>query len=72
MVLLAIANAHSDFVYVNFGTNGRVSDGGVIETTDFYDQLLAGELNLAAVNPANGLPYYVFISDEAFAYKKIS
>ena len=69
MVLLAIANANYEFVYVNFGTNGRVSDGGVIENTDFYDQLLAGELNLPAVNPANGLPY-VFISDEAFALRK--
>ena len=34
MVLLAIANANYEFLYVSFGTKGRISDGGVIENTD--------------------------------------
>lgn len=68
MVLMAIANANYEFVYVNFGTNGRVSDGGVIDKTDFYQKLKRGELNLPGTNQTNGLPY-VFISDEAFALR---
>ena len=35
MVLMGIANANYELIYVHFGTNGRVSDGGVIEHTDF-------------------------------------
>ena len=68
MVLMAIANANYELVYVNFGTNGRVSDGGVIDKTDFYQNLKRGELNLPGTNQTNGLPY-VFISDEAFALR---
>lgn len=68
MVLLAIANADYELIYVNFGTNGRVSDGGVIEKTDFYNKLLNNDLNLPKPNEINGLPY-VFISDEAFALR---
>ena len=69
MVLLAIANANYELLYINFGTNGRVSDGGVIENTDFHRKLCDGSLNLPGTNPVNGLPH-VFISDEAFALRK--
>lgn len=68
IVLMAIANANYEFLYVNVGTNGRISDGGVIENTDFYRKLKARALSLPKENPANGLPY-VFISDEAFALR---
>ena len=69
MVLLAIANANYEFLHVSFGTKGRISDGGVIENTDFYLKLLAGELKLPELNPKNELPF-VFVSDEAFAMRK--
>lgn len=68
MVLMAVANANYELLYVNFGTNGRVSDGGVIDGTDFYHKLLRRDLNIPKANPRNGLPY-VFISDEAFALR---
>ena len=68
MVLVVVANANFEILYLSFGTNGRVSDGGIIEYTDFYNKLLQGELNLPPTNPSNGLPY-VFISDEAFALR---
>ncbi|GFO42859.1 hypothetical protein PoB_006936400 [Plakobranchus ocellatus] len=68
MVLLAVANANYELVYVNFGTNGRVSDGGVIDQTDFYTKLKHGNLQLPQVNSSNGLPY-VFVGDEAFALR---
>lgn len=36
IVLMAIANANYEFIYCDMGTNGRVSDGGVINNTAFY------------------------------------
>jgi hypothetical protein len=30
--------ANYEFILVDFGTNGRISDGGVIENTDFHDK----------------------------------
>ena len=68
MVLLAVANANYEFVYASFGTNGRVSDGGVIDQTDFYDQLINGALQIPEPSKINGLPY-VFVADEAFALR---
>lgn len=38
-VLMAVVNADYEFIYVDIGTNGRVSDGGVIEKTEFYSLL---------------------------------
>ena len=31
LVLMSVANANYEFLYCDIGTNGRVSDGGVIE-----------------------------------------
>jgi hypothetical protein len=39
LVLMGIANANYEFIPVDFGTNGHISDGGVIENTNFYDKL---------------------------------
>lgn len=33
MVLMAVVNARCEFIMCDFGTNGRVSDGGVIQNT---------------------------------------
>lgn len=46
LVLMAIANANYEFIMIDFGTNGRVSDGGVIENTSFYEKLCNGNLHL--------------------------
>nr|XP_029724128.1 uncharacterized protein LOC115264525 [Aedes albopictus] len=35
IVLMAVANADADFLMVDIGTNGRVSDGGVFSRTKF-------------------------------------
>lgn len=55
------------------GTNGRISDGGVIENTKLYQNLVNGQLNLPDPTPvgegSTELPY-VFIADEAFALRK--
>lgn len=69
VVLFAIVNANYEFIYVSCGTNGRISDGGVIKNTDFYSLLTRGSLKLP--QPVNmpgiqsNLPF-VFIGDEAF------
>lgn len=69
-VLMAIANANYEFIYFHFGTNGRVSDGGVINETDFYKNLLNNSLSLPNPTIVNGetLPY-VFVGDEAFTLR---
>ena len=68
MVLTAVANANYEFVYASFRTNGRVSDNGVIDQTDFYDKLINGVLQIPEPMRINGLPN-VFISDEAFVLR---
>ena len=54
MVLLA--NANYEFVYASFETNVRVSHGGVIDQTDFYNKLINGALQFLEPNRINGLP----------------
>lgn len=61
---MAIANANYEFIMCDIGTNGRVSDGGVIRNTKFYEKLLADSLNIPKVS-GGSLPY-VFVADEAF------
>lgn len=68
MVLFAIVNAYYEFLIVEFGINGRVSDGGVIEYTEFFKRLVNKELNIPTLVSTDGLPH-VFIGDEAFALR---
>ncbi|RVE47831.1 hypothetical protein evm_007586 [Chilo suppressalis] len=69
MVLMAIVDARYRFILADFGTNGRVSDGGVLQNTKFFKKLQNKKLNIP--NPENiesssrCLPY-VFVTDDAF------
>lgn len=36
---MAVVNANYEFIMVDVGTNGRVSDGGVLQNTAFGQQL---------------------------------
>lgn len=69
IVLFAIVNADYEFIYADVGTNGRVSDGGVIRNTEFYRQF---ENNKLYIPDSDLLPNstkrasYVFVADEAF------
>lgn len=69
MVLLAIADAKYRFILFDFGTNGRVSDGGILQNTVFYRKLKDNLLNIPketkVTNSFRKLPY-VFIGDDAF------
>lgn len=73
VVLLAVVNANYEFIYVNTGTNGSVSDGGVIKTTAFYRKMMSGELNLPPPSdlPGTSTPApFVFVGDSAFAINR--
>ena len=61
-VLIGIADSNYEFIYFNFGTNGRVSDGGVLQYTDFYDKLQNECLKIPESSDVKGrkLPY-VFV-----------
>uniref|UniRef100_A0A182S0E7 DDE Tnp4 domain-containing protein n=1 Tax=Anopheles funestus TaxID=62324 RepID=A0A182S0E7_ANOFN len=69
IVLLAVCNANYEFLSVDVGTNGRISDGGVLRESSFGWLLENQQLNLP---PESSLPGsnitapYVFIGDEAF------
>lgn len=65
IVLMALVNSNYEFVYINVGKNGRISDGGVIEYTDFYKKLQNRELNLPDNSETVRNLNYVFLGDEA-------
>jgi hypothetical protein len=69
MVLLAIVDAKYQFLMCDFGTNGRISDGGVLQNTKFCHKLLSNLLNIppeeTVRNSSRRLPY-VFVVDDAF------
>lgn len=71
IVLMAIANANYEFILCDVGTNGRISDGGVINNTLFYDKLVNKELNIPKPEPISfDLDLeYVFVGDDAFALR---
>lgn len=69
MVLFAIVDANYRFLLVDFGTNGRVSDGGVLQNTKFYEKLQIDDLKLpkpcSVTENFKDAPY-VFVADDAF------
>lgn len=70
-ILLAIANANYEILYFHFGCNGRVSDGGVFEMTDFYRALDGGRLNIPKEGVVDGVTLpFVFIADDAFPLRE--
>ena len=66
---MAIVDANYEVLLADVGTNGRISDGGVIKNTAFYDSLKKGELNIPLpehLPGSNKTAPYVFVGDEAF------
>ena len=70
-VLLGIANSNYELIYFDFGTNGRVSDGGVFGNSDFARKLSNGTLQLPNSSEIDNVTLpYVFVGDEAFVCHK--
>lgn len=67
--MMALVNANYEFIMVEAGTNGRVSDGGVFSQTKFKERLLDEELNLPDHEKLpmseEALPF-VIVADDAF------
>lgn len=74
VVLFAIVNANYEFIYVHCGTNGRVSDGGVLMETDFGELLESGQLHIPSATSypiqRNVCLPFAFLGDEAFPLKE--
>lgn len=68
IILLAIADAHAKFLFVEAGFNGRLSDGGALQRSDFMHILEFPEKYLPprkSIGNNRTLPY-VFVGDNAF------
>ncbi|XP_022179309.1 uncharacterized protein LOC111039946 [Myzus persicae] len=72
IVLMAIVNANYQFTMVDVGANGRISDGGVLYYTKFWEKFENNTLNIplpSCLPNTSGTYPYVFVSDEAFSLK---
>ncbi|KAK5648047.1 hypothetical protein RI129_002939 [Pyrocoelia pectoralis] len=73
IVLLAIVNANYKFIYIDVGTNGRISDGGVFDGCDFACALEAATLHLPSDQPLPGMTEpvpHVILADAAFPLQR--
>lgn len=69
VVLMAVVNANYEFMMVDVGANGRVSDGGVLKNTKFWELFSTNQLNVPqpVVLPNTYKKYpFVMVGDEAF------
>ena len=73
IVLMAVTNTNYEFVYIDVGANGRVSDGGLwgnCTLSKHLEEKTAGLPGPATLtNSIKCLPY-VFVGDDAFPLKK--
>lgn len=66
---MAIVNSNYEFIMVDAGANGKVSDGGVLKNTEFWDRFSSNQLNIpqpSELPSTNQTLPYVLIGDEAF------
>lgn len=73
IVILAVVDANFNFIYANVGCQGRISDGGVFESTQFKECLQNNTMNLPPPQclPGQEVPApYVFVADDAFPLKE--
>nr|XP_023028001.1 putative nuclease HARBI1 [Leptinotarsa decemlineata] len=72
IVLMALADADYKFLYINIGSMGRISDGGVFNTCSLTTKLENNSLNIPKPRPLVGrnkaIPF-VIVADDAFAMK---
>lgn len=69
IVLMAVVDANYNFIYVNVGCQGRISDGGVFNNTFFKKALEENSLHLPPPRALPGrttLTPFVLVADDAF------
>lgn len=69
IVLLAVVDANKRFIYIDVGSMGRYSDGGILSDSVFGQKLRTSNLNLPPMDvlyPGGPELPFVFIGDEAF------
>lgn len=67
IVLMAVVNSNYEFIYVDVGKNGRMSDAGVIDCTGFQQSLKCGKLQIPNNDETVNNLNFVFLGDEGFA-----
>ncbi|KAH7705181.1 nuclease HARBI1-like protein [Aphelenchoides avenae] len=70
IVLMGLCDANYRLLYVDVGSYGHNSDGGIYDSSSLKAKLDSGALNLPAPRPLPGQQYrlpYFFIGDGAFA-----
>jgi len=74
IVLMALVDANYNFIFVDVGCQGRISDSGVYRNTAMWKKFENGQLMLPADEPldaeTNIMFPYVFVVDSAFALNK--
>lgn len=74
IVLMAVVNANYAFMYVDVGTNRRMSDGGVWANSTLCARLQDGTMGLPTdeqLSDSHRTLPYVFVGDDAFPLKEI-
>lgn len=70
IVLFALVDAQYNFLYVEAGAQGRISDGGIFNSSCLYKKIERNGLNMPEAEPLENrhkiIPYF-FVGDEAFA-----
>ncbi|XP_023239130.1 protein ANTAGONIST OF LIKE HETEROCHROMATIN PROTEIN 1-like [Centruroides sculpturatus] len=72
IVLLAVVDANYTFRYVDVGTQGRISDGGVWNKCNLKELIDVNALDIPPAHPLPGqdiVTPYVFLADDAFGLK---
>ena len=72
IVLLAVSNANYEFIYVDVGANGRISDGGVWNNSKLREAIESEDIGIPPPqllpNSTRSLPF-VLVGDDAFGLK---
>uniref|UniRef100_A0A182S077 DDE Tnp4 domain-containing protein n=1 Tax=Anopheles funestus TaxID=62324 RepID=A0A182S077_ANOFN len=72
IVMLALVDADYNFLYVNVGGQGSISDGGIFKNTQLYEMLETNRLDIPdpdilRVPYITKVPYFI-LGDKAFAF----
>ncbi|XP_070385027.1 uncharacterized protein [Dermacentor albipictus] len=73
IVLMAVVDSVCKYVLIDVGAEGRMSDGGTFENSDFGRALSHGQLDIPALGCLPGTSTnapYAFVGDEGFQLRK--